>query len=208
MLVLIACEESQTVCKEFRKLGHEAFSCDVVAPSGGHPEWHLHGDVLQYLDRRWDLMIAHPPCTYLTNAGIGWFNIDKHGDKARKRHRDRETAFEFFIQLANADIPRIAVENPVGYVNSHWRTPDQIIHPYYFGDPEKKRTCLWLKNLPKLVPTDIVEPRIYGEYKTGKNKGKKIYWSDSMPPSKDRAANRSKTFLGIAKAMASQWGNL
>lgn len=207
-MILVACEESQRVAISFRELGFEAYSCDIEPCSGGHPEWHIQDDVVNHLEDGWELMIAHPPCTYLTNAGIGWFNIEKYGEKAKLRHLNREVAFEFFLKLANANIPHIAVENPVGYVNSHWRKPDQIIHPFHFGEPERKPTCLWLKGLPLLEHTEVVVPRVYGTYKTGKHKGKKIYWNDAIPERKGRSKERSKTFWGIARAMASQWSEV
>jgi len=204
--VLIACEESQAVTIEMRKLGIEAYSCDIEPCSGGHPEWHIQGDVIPLLDWGWDLMIAHPPCTYLSNAGIRWFNEDRYGEKARQRKKLRIEAYNFVMKLAEANIPKIVIENPVGWLNSHWRKPDQIIQPYFFGDREKKRTCLWIKELPNLIPTNIVEPKVYAYYKKGKKKGQPIYFHDCFPPSKDRAKIRSKTFPGIAKVMAKQWG--
>jgi site-specific DNA-cytosine methylase len=206
MKVLIACEESQRVCIAFREKGHEAYSCDIEPCSGGHPEWHIQDDVLKHLDKDWDLIIAHPPCTYLSNAGIAWFNEEKYGEKAIKRKKDRLEAFDFFMKFANAKCEKICIENPVGYVNSHWRKPDQTIQPYMFGDADSKRTCLWLKGLPKLKPTKIVEPKIYAYYKKGKKKGKPIYWCDYKMFGEDRAKIRSKTFEGIARAMAEQWG--
>lgn len=208
MKVLIACEESQEVCKAFRELGHEAFSCDIIECSGGHPEWHIQDDVLKHLNDGWDLMIAHPPCTYLSNAGIGWFNESKYGNLAKTRKMLRYEAFDFVMILANASIPKIAIENPTGWLNSHWRKPDQTIQPWQFGDAESKRTCLWLKGVPKLEFTDIVKPKIYAYYKTGKKKGKPIYGNNYLKFSEDRAKIRSKTFPGIAKAMAEQWGKL
>lgn len=208
MRVLVACEESQAVCIAFRDRGHEAYSCDILPCSGGHPEWHLVGDMFNYTDRGWDILIAHPPCTYLSNAGIRWFNEERYGDKAVERKRLRDEALEFIMKIATLPIDKIAIENPTGWINSHWRKPDQTIQPYQFGDPESKRTHLWLKNLPKLVPTNIVEPKIYGYYKTGKNTGKPIYGNNYLKFSEDRGMIRSKTFKGIAEAMASQWGNL
>ena len=210
MKILIACEESQRITIEMRALGHECYSCDIEEPSGGHPEWHIHHDVIPYIngnctfvtmdglqhtiDGQWDLLIAHPPCTYLTVSGNRWFNIEKYGDKARERLKLRDEAYEFFMKFINADCPRIAVENPIGYMNTHYRKPDQIIQPWQFGHGEIKATCWWLKNLPKLQPTNIVdgrEPRIH-----------------HMGPSKERAKLRSKTYEGVAKAIAQQWGNL
>jgi site-specific DNA-cytosine methylase len=141
MKVLIACEESQTVCKAFRANGHEAYSCDILDCSGGRPEWHIKGDVLQQLDKDWDLVIAHPPCTYLTVTGNRWFNIEKYGDKARQRHRDRKEAVNFFMAFTQLECP-YAIENPVGIMSTNWRKPDQKVHPYHFGDPFEKTTLL------------------------------------------------------------------
>lgn len=204
MEILIACEESQTVCKAFREKGHEAYSCDILPCSGGHPEWHIQGDVLEQLNKDWDMMIAHPPCTYLTVTGNRWFNIERYGDKARKRIKDREEAILFFMKLANADIPKIVIENPVGVISTHWRKPDQIIQPYQFGHKEAKKTCLWLKGLPQLKPTKIVEPE-YTTYKSGKRMA--TWYADAIKlPKEERTKLRSKTFQGIADAMADQWG--
>lgn len=206
--VIIACEESQIITIEMRKLGIEAYSCDIIDCSGGHPEWHIKDDVLNHLDDGWDLMIAHPPCTYLSNAGIRWFNEHKYGNKAKQRKKLRIKAYNFVMKLANANIHKIVIENPVGWLNSHWRRPDQIIQPYQFGDCESKRTCLWIKNLPILKHTKIVIPKIYGYFKRGKKKGQPIYGTQYCKFSEDRGKIRSKTFIGIAKAMAEQWGNL
>ena len=158
MRVLVACEESQAVTKEFRRLGHEAYSCDIQECSGGHPEWHIQVDVVELLKMRWDMIIAHPPCTYLTVSGNRWFNEERYGDAAVKRKYERQKAADFFMQFVNADCPCIAIENPVGYMNTHHRKADQIIQPYMFGDHARKATCLWLKGLPKLEPTNIVHP--------------------------------------------------
>lgn len=205
--VLIACEESQSVTKEMRSLGLEAFSCDILPPSGGHPEWHLQQDIIPLLEEDWDLIIAFPPCTYLTVTGNRWFNIEKYGEKAIQRHKDKEDAVNFFMLFANNKCPKIAIENPVGVMSSIWRKPDQIINPYQFGDPFEKKTCLWLKGLPLLIPTNIVEPPKRIQYESGK----------SMPgwyaeawrlPKEERARLRSKTFPGIAKCMAKTWGGL
>ena len=227
MDVLIACEESQRVCIAFRQKGHTAFSCDIQEPSGGHPEWHILGDVLHvlngnpyiyfvtmdgeqhYIPGGWDLIIAHPPCTYLTNTGNRWFNIEKYGDNARQRFKNREIAQKFFMQFINADCEKIAVENPIGYMSTHYRKPDQIIQPFQFGYPARKPTCLWLKGLPKLIPTEIVEYEIeYGNYSKGLSaafardeNGKSIRWNDP-----ETARQRSKTAPGIAQALAEQWG--
>lgn len=228
MKVLVACEESQRVCTAFRERGHEAYSCDLLEPSGGHLEWHILGDVLPLLDGDcsfqtmdgqshevrggWDMIIAHPPCTYLTVSGNRWFEIDKYGDAARQRYRDRYKAIVFFMELALAKCPRIAVENPIGIMNTAFRKPDQIIQPYMFGHKYAKGTCLWLKGLPPLLQTEWVEPeRIHSKGRTGgysgacwmvkDENGKAISWKD---PRTQR--ERSKTFPGIAKAMAEQWG--
>lgn len=219
MNVLIACEESQEVCKAFRAKGHRAFSCDLQECSGGHPEWHIQGDVLPLLngncafqtadththtqDGKWDLIIAHPPCTYLTLAGNKWFKPE-YKDRFPNRVKEREDAIAFFMQFANADCDRIAIENPVCIMSSRWRKPDLYIEPYYFGEPEKKKTALWLKGLPPLKPTNIVEPVII-HCKSGANEPR--WHMETMKlPKEERSKARSKTFPGIAKAMAEQWG--
>lgn len=167
------------------------------------PRW---GGQTATINGKWDLIIAHPPCTYLTVTGNRWFNIERYGDKARKRIKDREIAVSFFMMLANADCERIAIENPVGYMNTYWRKPDQIIQPYMFGDPFEKKTCLWLKNLPKLVPTDEVRPPERVKYDSGKTMP--AWYADAWHLSpEERARVRSKTFPGIAKAIAEQWSN-
>ncbi len=205
MNVLIACEESQTVTKEFRRLGHTAFSCDILKCSGGHPEWHLQQDVVELLKDRWDMIIAFPPCTFLTVTGNRWFNIEKYGDKAVKRHADRKEAVDFFMLFANAECARIAIENPIGVMSSQWRKPNQIINPYQFGDAFEKKTCLWTKGLPLLKNTKIVEPPKRTEFKSGKTMPS-WYAEAWRLPKEERAKLRSKTFPGIAKAMAEQWG--
>jgi hypothetical protein len=180
MRVLIACEESQTVCKEFRALGHDAYSCDIQECSGGHPEWHLTCDAFEAIGLlQWDLMIAFPPCTDLAVSGARYFK-QKQAD-----------GIQFFKALTETNIPKWAIENPIGIMSTYYRKPDQIIQPWMFGHGETKATCLWLKGLPLLKPTDIVEGREQRMWK--------------MPPSKDRAKLRSKTYEGIAKAMATQW---
>lgn len=207
MKVLIACEESQTVCKAFRELGHEAYSCDILPCSGGYPEWHIQGDVLEQLNKGWDLMIAHPPCTYLSYAGIRWFNVDRYKEKAIKRYVDSYHALVFVMKLMNSDIPKICIENPRGFLMK-LKKQDQIIQPWMFGDEFNKPTCLWLKNLPKLEATKIVNKgeMVYHINKHGKRRAdSKWYYLDAFK-SKDRAKIRSKTFPGIAKAMANQWG--
>ena len=223
MNVLVACEESQAVCIEFRKKGHEAYSCDIIDCSGGHPEWHIKQDVTplingnctfhtceggkHVINGKWDMIIAFPPCTYLTVTGNRWFNVDRYGEKAVKRKKDREDAIKFFMAFANADCDKIAIENPIGVMSTAYRKPNQIIHPYMFGDPERKGTCLWLKGLPELKPTNIVEPNIIS-YKNGKGTDSLWHMNTMMTPKEERAKIRSKTFPGIAKAMAEQWGGV
>lgn len=204
--VLVACEESQAVTKEFRKLGHEAYSCDILPCSGCHPEWHFQCDVEEVLYDDWDLIIAFPPCTYLTVTGNRWFNIERYGDRAIQRHKDRDEAIEFFMKFINSNAKYVAVENPVGVMSTHYRKPNQIIHPYQFGDPFEKRTCLWLKNLPELAPTDVVDPEPRIEFSSGKSMP--TWYAKAWGLSKEeRSKIRSKTFPGIANAMAVQWSN-
>ena len=205
MRILVACEESQAVTIELRNLGHEAYSCDIEPCSGGHPEWHIQGDVTPLLEEKWDMILAFPPCTYLTVTGNRWFNIEKYGEKALKRIEDRKEAIKFFMMFANADCPKIVIENPVGVISTKWRKPDQIIHPWQFGDPFEKKTCLWLKGVEPLIPTNVVKPPDRVEFGSGKSMPK--WYADAWRlPKKDRAKMRSKTFPGIAKAMAEQWG--
>ena len=205
MKVLVACEESQSVCKAFREKGHEAYSCDIIECSGGHPEWHLQQDVLPLLKEKWDMIIAFPPCTYLTVTGNRWFNIDRYGEKAIQRHKDRKEAIDFFMAFANADCERIAIENPVGIMSSEWRKPNQIINPWQFGDAFEKKTCLWLKGLPELTPTNIVEMPPRKKFDSGKSMPS--WYAEAWHlPKEERAKLRSKTFPGIARAMAEQWG--
>ena len=224
MNVLVACEESQEVCKAFRERGHTAWSCDLQECSGGHPEWHIKGDCLPLLNGncefwtrdkdgrgvgwhaingKWDLIIAHPPCTYLCLAGNKWFKPE-YKDRFPDREREREQAVAFFMRVANADCDRIAIENPVCIMSSRWRKPDQYIEPYFFGEPEKKKTGLWLKGLPLLKPTNIVEPSIV-HCASGANEPR--WHMETMKlPKEERSRARSKTFPGIARAMAEQWG--
>ena len=203
MKVLVACEESQAVCKEFRKIGHEAYSCDILPCSGGHPEWHLQQDVIPLLKEKWDMIIAFPPCTYLTITGNKWFKPE-FADRFPDRQKQRKEAVDFFMAIANADCDKIAIENPVGIMSSRWRKPDQYIEPYMFGDSEKKKTGLWLKGLPLLKPTNIVEPVII-HCKSGANEPR--WHMETMHlPKEERSRVRSQTFIGIAKAMAEQWG--
>ena len=227
MNVLIACEESQEVCKAFRSKGHRAFSCDLQECSGGHPEWHIQGDALNIINpvddgefvgicfstmddaihviERWDLIIAHPPCTYLTVTGNRWFNVDKYGEKAVQREREREEAIRFFMKFVNADCDKIAIENPIGCLSSRYRKPDQIVQPYFFGDRARKSTCLWLKGLKPLKKTNVVEPVIV-RYKNCKGTDNPWHMETINLSPSERAKARSKTFPGIAKAMAEQWG--
>ena len=205
MKVLVACEESQAVCKAFREKGHEAYSCDIVPCSGGHPEWHLQQDVLPLLKEKWDMIIAFPPCTYLTVTGNRWFNIDRYGEKTIRRYKDRKEAIDFFMAFANSDCERIAIENPVGIMSSEWRKPNQIINPWQFGDAFEKKTCLWLKCLPELTPTNIVEIPPRKKFDSGKSMPS--WYAEAWHlPKEERAKLRSKTFPGIAQAMAEQWG--
>jgi hypothetical protein len=207
MKVLIACEYSGTVRDAFIKAGHEAMSCDLLPTDVPGP--HYQGSVFDLIDDRnsndWDMMIAHPPCTYLTVTGNKWFKPE-FKDRFPDRHKQREDALEFFKQLFECNIERICLENPVGVVSSMYRKPTQYVQPWQFGDPHSKKTGLWLKNLPALVPTKIVEPQFY-VYKDGR---KDPIWhveSMRMKPL-ERMKYRSKTFQGIADAMASQWSNL
>ena len=219
MTILVACEECQRVCMAFRERGHEAYSCDIQACSGGHPEWHIQGDVIAVLNGRcifetadgtthkieekWDLIIAHPPCTDLAVSGARHF--------ARKRaDGTQQKSIALFMEFVNADCEKIAIENPICIMSTEYRKPDQIIQPYQFGHHARKSTCLWLKGLPKLIPTDIVDPGEIDkngfsrgaslDYATDEN-GKILPWNDPRT-----AKARSKTFPGIAKAMSEQWG--
>lgn len=203
MKILLACEKSQEVCKRLRALGHEAYSCDILPCSGGHPEWHIQGDVLPLLEQEWDMIIAFPPCTHLAVSGAAHF--------AKKIADGRQQeGIDFFMKFANAKCEKIAIENPIGIMSKKWRKPDQIIQPWMFGDKFQKSTCLWLKGLPKLVPTNIVEKGEFKEWidlKTGKTKKQPMWFFEALKLSKEeRAKVRSKTFPGIADAMANQWG--
>lgn len=218
MRILVACEESQRVTIALRERGHEAYSCDIVPCSGGHPEWHLQQDVTPLLKEKWDMIIAFPPCTHLAVSGARFF------EKKREDGRQRE-GIEFFAQFLKADCPRIAIENPIGIISgdyiSKWfpdlaekfglpKKPTQIIHPWWFGDKAEKSTCLWLKGLPKLKPSHIVEKGEFKEWiaKDGTRKRQPKWYYDTLANSKtaaERATLRSKTFPGIAEAMADQW---
>lgn len=205
MKVLLACEESQIVCKAFREKGHEAYSNDIQECSGGHPEWHLQMDIFEAIKlKQWDLMIAFPPCTYLTVTRNKYFKPE-YDKRFPRQHKDRENAIKFFMDIINSNISKIAVENPIGIMSTHYRKPDQIIQPYMFGDSERKSTCLWLRNLPKLESTKLVDPIIY-TYKNGKGTDCKWHVDSIGLIASERQRVRSKTFPGIAKAMAEQWG--
>lgn len=195
MKILIACEESQAVCKAFRARGHEAYSADILPCSGGHPEWHLQGDVMEHLNDGWDMMIAHPPCTYLTNAGA--VHLYPKGILNKDRYKEGLKAKKFFMELLKAPIENICVENPIPSTVYGLPKYSQTIQPYEYGHPFKKKTCLWLKGLPQLKPTNIVKER----------QSTKIAGNWFNKGGKDRQINRSKTFQGIADAMADQWGN-
>lgn len=216
MKVLVACEESQRVCIAFRERGYEAYSCDIQEPSGGHPEWHILGDALKILEwkdqgnnnggiwfttmdgelhtiDKWNLIIAHPPCTHLAISGMRWFK------EGRKPKYLQDEAADFFMQFINADCDHIAVENPICIMSTRYRKPDQIINPFQFGHPRQKKTCLWLKGLPKLKETNNVYEEMM---KLPEKERCEIWWMGS-----NHAKERSKTFEGIAEAMAEQWGD-
>lgn len=241
MKILVACEESQAVTKEFRKLGHEAYSCDLLPCSGGRPEWHFQDDVEQVLNGwfdqyevcvndnfslkfnindktksfkltknrikqvnwRWDMVVSFPPCTYLTVTGNRWFDVKKYGDEAVKRYEKRKKAINFFMMFVHAKCDLIAIENPLGVMSSKYQKPNQIIQPYEFGDPFEKQTCLWLKGLNNLIPTKIVKPPPRQKLKSGKSMP--VWYSNAK--NSERSIIRSKTFPGIAQAMAQQWSN-
>jgi hypothetical protein len=218
----VACEESQRVCIAFRNKGHEAYSCDIQECSGDHPEWHIKGDVIPLLNAMsktfctmdgkihtvngpWDMIIAFPPCTDLAVSGARYF------EQKRKDGRQQKS-IDFFLKFTKADCEKIAIENPVGIMSTHYRKPDQIIHPYFFGHPVSKKTCLWLKGLPLLHPTNIVNyEKIHSKGKSGgfsgnswfvrDENGKILKWCDP-----ETAKIRSKTYIGVAEAMADQWG--
>lgn len=236
MKVLVACEESQRVCIEFRKLGHEAYSCDIIPCSGGHPEWHIQANVLPILNGnceiltddgvwhkikgKWDMIIAFPPCTHLAVSGA------RHFEKKRADGRQRN-GIEFFCKFLDADCEKIAIENPIGIISGDYvkkwfpdlaekyglpTKPTQIIQPWNFGDNFNKSTCLWLKGLHKLIPEVTEQPELewfeWVDGKTGKKKRQPKWFADAWKlPAGERAKVRSKTFPGIAKAMAEQWGN-
>lgn len=206
MKVLIACEESQAITKEFRALGYEAYSCDILPCSGGHPEWHIQGDAIaEAYSGKYDLMIAHPPCTYLAVSGARWM-YNKDGSVNQDRFEKQKEALFFVKQLLDAPIKHIAVENPVSVISSQIRKPDDIIQPWQFGDKATKTTCLWTKNLPKLSPTNVVEKGERTVFKSGKSHPK--WYADALEKAKtpeERRTLRSKTFQGMAKAIATQY---
>lgn len=199
MRILVACEESQAVTIELRRLGHEAYSCDIEPCSGGHPEWHLQQDVVPLLDEKWDMILAFPPCTHLAVSGARYF-------EQKRRDGRQQQGIDFFMLFVNSDCERVAIENPVGVMSTIYRRPDQIIQPYEFGHPERKRTCLWLKGLPPLVPTKVVKPELH-ICGNGVVDSRWHYDTYNLPP-KERAKARSKTFPGIARAMAEQWAGI
>lgn len=205
MRVLVACEFSGTVRDSFIKRGHDAWSCDLdgVEPEGEFLDNHIKGDCLGVISDNWDLIIAHPPCTYLTNAGARWLYDERYPN--RKQHR--EQAAEFFMKLYNAPSPRVAVENPVGYMSKAFRKPDQIVRPYEYGHNATKATCLWLRGLPKLSPTNVIEP-IPHTSKSGRKWCKWFFDSSLISDLKERSKFRNRTFQGIADAMADQWGRV
>lgn len=210
MRILLACEESQALCLEFRKNGHEAYSADIMECSGGYPEWHIKGDVIEIIEDNWDMMVAFPPCTHLAVSGA------RHFEKKRMDGRQQQ-GIDFFMKMINAPIPKIAVENPIGIMSTQYRKPDQIIHPYHFGDPYSKGTCLWLKGLPPLIYNkkgDKVKQKeiVFNELPMEVDKGEFVTFSSGKRMAKwynEASGNghlRSKTFPGIAKAMTNQWG--
>ena len=224
MNVLVACEESQRVCTAFRNKGHVAFSCDIIDCSGGHPEWHIKRDVLEIingdcvfntcschlyiLNDEWDMIIAHPPCTYLTVSGNRWFNVERYGDMARERIKLRKDAIEFFMAIYNAKCDKIVIENPIGVMSTELRKPDQIIQPWMFGNNARKSTCLWLKGVEPLIPEVNEEPELeWFEWldKNGKRKRQPLWYYQALN-SGETSKVRSKTFPGIARAMSEQWG--
>ena len=204
MRILVACEESQAVCKAFRERGHEAYSCDVEPCSGGHPEWHLQVDALEMLKLPWDMIIAHPPCTYLTNAGAVRMRVK--GEIVPERYEKAMKAKEFFMRFLEADCPHIAVENPTPMKLVGLPPYTQAIQPYEFGHPYSKRTCLWLKGLPPLKAIEIVESHV--PFVNGGSKDANGNYRRFQGRKERDAKTRSKTFPGIAQAMAEQWGNL
>ena len=198
MRILIACEFSGIVRDAFIAKGHDAISCDLLPTERPGP--HIVGDVLAVLDDGWDMMIAHPPCTHIAVSGAAWF-------KQKRADGRQQAAIEFFMAFANANIPLMAIENPVCIMSTQWRKPDQIIQPYEYGHKARKATCLWLKGLPKLTPTNIVEPKLYTDRK-GRTYSKDFVFDENGKWTRFRrqGKRRSVTYQGIADAMAEQWG--
>ena len=194
MRILVACEESQVVTKAFRERGHEAYSCDILPTSGSNPEWHIQGDVTDILNQEWDMIIAFPPCTDLAVSGARYF-AEKIKDGRQQR------SIDFFMLFANHPCPKICIENPIGIMSGRWRKPNQIIQPWQFGHDASKATCLWLKGLPTLQHTNVLPKPASGRWANQTPSGQ-----NKLPPSKDRAKLRSKTYEGVAEAMAAQWG--
>ncbi|MBO7171334.1 MAG: hypothetical protein J6V52_00030 [Bacteroidaceae bacterium] len=223
MNILVACEESQAVTIELRKLGHNAFSCDIIECSGGHPEWHIKQDVLPLIngrcsfmtcdgqmhtiDGKWDMIYFFPPCTFLTNTGNRWFNVERYGEKAVEREKNRQEAAEFFMAGWNADCDRVVIENPIGYMSTYFRKPDQIVHPYYFAEEEndenceRKATCIWYRGVGPIEYQVRFQPRVI-EYKNGKGTDSPWHMETMKLPPEERAKARSKTFPGVARALA------
>lgn len=209
MRILVACEESQAITKELRILGHQAFSCDLLPCSGGHPEWHYQQDVFEVIGKGWDMMIAHPPCTYLAVSGARWM-YNKDGSINQDRLKNQNEALDFVQRLMDVNIDKIAIENPISVISSKIKKPNQIVQPFMFGDKAQKSTCLWLKNLPNLEPTDIVDKGEFVEFtsKKGVKKKQPKWYFDALKQAKspeERRTLRSKTFKGMAEAMANQW---
>lgn len=229
MNVLVACEESQVVCKAFRARGHNAFSCDIIECSGGHPEWHIRWDVkallngrclfftqdgqMHELEDRWDMIIFFPPCTFLTNTGNRWFSVERYGEKAIEREKNRQKAAEFFMMGWNADCDKVVIENPIGYMSTYFRKLDQIVHPYYFATEEddenceRKATCLWERGVPPLQYEIKFAPRVIA-YKNGKGTDSPWHMNTMSLPPDERARARSRTYTGLGEAMAEQWGGV
>lgn len=231
MNILVACEESQAVTIELRKRGHNAFSCDIIECSGGHPEWHIKQDVLPLLQReedgnngwhyiyfrtmdgklhsveKWDMIYFFPPCTYLTNTGNRWFNVERYGDAAIQRAKKRQEAAAFFMAGWNADCDKVVIENPIGYMSTYFRKPDQIVHPYYFAEEEddenceRKATCIWYRGVGPIRYEIRFAPRVI-EYKNGKGTDSPWHMETMKLPPEERAKARSKTFPGVARALA------
>ena len=199
MKILVACEESQAVTFELRNLGHEAYSCDILPTSGQNPQWHIQSDVKNVIYDKWEMILAFPPCTHLASSGAAWF-------EQKRLDGRQQLGIDLFMLFTDLNCPKIVIENPVGIMSSHYRKPDQIIQPYQFGDPYEKRTCLWIKGLPKLNPTNVVKPEPRAEFASGRTMPK---WYSEVwnAPRSDWSRIRSKTFPGIANAMAQQWGN-